>query len=103
MFGKALRIACIAAVLSSTQAAAAGSVVINGMKLDAEQISWLEVYACGPIYPGNYWLDVETGLWGYRGVPQSAGHIRERCAGRPSKNLRDLGPLPAPAKYKSAN
>ena len=97
------RTATAAALLLATAVpAAAGNVVINGVTLNPAQMTWLTSYACGPVYPGQYWLDMQSGDWGYRGVPQAAGHIRERCAGQASKSLSDLGDFPQPAKYQAA-
>ncbi|MEM1278061.1 MAG: hypothetical protein AAGH74_16170 [Pseudomonadota bacterium] len=102
MFRTALKAAAFLTLAAATPASA-GNVVINGVSLSADQKTWLSNYACGPIYPGNYWLDMQSGEWGYRGVPQAAGHIRERCADQTSRVLSELGNFPQPAKFQVQN
>lgn len=55
-------------------------VVVNGVRLHPTQIRALEQLSCGPIPSGRYWLDVNTGIWGYERGP-AQGRIGERCAG----------------------
>ncbi len=54
--------------------------VVNGRLLSPDEISWFSRMSCGPIWPGNYWYNNVTGLWGYAGDPAPTGHIRDRCA-----------------------
>jgi hypothetical protein len=69
----------LAAVLASP---AAAQVVVNGKLLSGGEIAWLAEVSCGPVYPGNYWLDMNSGYWGYAGSPRPMGHIRDRCGQR---------------------
>lgn len=58
---------------------AAAQVVVNGKLLNPGEIAWLANFSCGPIYPGRYWLDMDTGYWGFTGSSRTMGHIRDRC------------------------
>lgn len=66
----------LAAMLATPSAA---QVVINGKLMSPGEIAWLAQVTCGPIYPGNYWVDTDSGLWGYAGSPRPMGHVRDRC------------------------
>jgi hypothetical protein len=55
-------------------------VVVNGVRLNPAQIQVLEQLSCGPIPSGRYWLNVNTGVWGYERGP-AQGRIGDRCAG----------------------
>jgi hypothetical protein len=59
--------------------AIAGVVVVNGQVLDWQERQMLANYACGPIPAGNYWLNLQTGHWGYAGSARTQGHIKDRC------------------------
>jgi hypothetical protein len=68
-------------------------VVVNGQRLNAAQIAYLEGVRCGPIPDGAYWLNPATGLWGYAGNPRPMGHIQDNCSRtgrRPSLSERGL-------------
>ena len=77
---------------------ATAQVIVNGQQLSDEEIRELAIYSCGPIYPGNYWLDMATGNWGYAGSYQVVGHIRDRCDGQPRKSLSERGLLYSPGE-----
>jgi len=53
-------------------------VVVNGQRLNLDQIVVLEQVHCGPIPNGNYWLDTSSGQWGYAGGGVQ-GNIRDNC------------------------
>jgi len=67
----------LACALANSPASA--QVIINGKVLNQAEISWLAQYTCGPILPGNYWINLANGYWGYVGSFQAVGHIKDRC------------------------
>jgi len=55
------------------------NVVVNGAQMDATQLLALDLANCGsPVPDGRYWLNVNTGAWGYQGGPQQ-GIIGDQC------------------------
>ena len=54
-------------------------VIVNGKMLNQSEINSLAHYTCGPIYPGNYWINMSNGYWGYVGSNQVMGHVKDRC------------------------
>jgi hypothetical protein len=55
---------------------------VNGACMSPEEIRILEQYACAPIPSGSYWLNTNTGVWGYlwgyeRGPAQ--GRLGDAC------------------------
>lgn len=72
-------------------------VVVNGKQLNRGEINWLAQYSCGPIYPGNYWLNMTNGYWGYVGSFKAVGHIKDRCPKR-RKSLSERGELYRPGE-----
>ena len=70
-----------AVLLGSTIAAlpAKAQVWVNGKQLNQQEIAWLAHYTCGPIYPGNYWINMNNGYWGFVGSFQAVGHVKDRC------------------------
>jgi hypothetical protein len=71
-------------------------VVVNGVLQGPAQLALLDRYSCGLVPNGSYWLDYDTGVWGYAGSPWPAGHIADRCGrpggggGRPSLSERGM-------------
>jgi hypothetical protein len=70
-------------------------VLVNGIPQNPMQLSVLDRYACTVIPNGSYWLDYNTGIWGYAGNPRPMGRIGERCnqysgSGRPSLSERGM-------------
>jgi hypothetical protein len=69
-------------VLGMTLSVAGGAyschVRVNGVCMGPNQISALEQHACAPIPSGSYWLDLNTGLWGYEGGP-AQGQLGDAC------------------------
>jgi len=70
-------------------------VVVNGVPQTPLQLSVLDGYACTVIPNGSYWLNYNSGIWGYAGDPRPVGHIRDRCgqyggSGRPSLSERGM-------------
>ena len=38
-----------------------------------------EQWYCGPIPNGNYWLNLNTRIWGYAGDTRPMGHNSDNC------------------------
>lgn len=51
------------------------TVVVNGVVLSPQQLYALDQMAGGFVPNGNYWLDPNTGLWGYAGNPTPMGQL----------------------------
>jgi hypothetical protein len=87
-------IAVVVLVCSLTGVASAQRhIVVNGQRLNAAEIRYLEQWTCTPIPNGAYWLNVHSGIWGYAGNPIPQGHISDSCrrqARRPSLSERGL-------------
>lgn len=77
---------------------ASAQVIVNGKRLSYAEIQQLAAYSCGPIYPGNYWLNLQTGYWGYAGSYEVVGHIRDRCGDGRRPSLSERGRLYSPGE-----
>lgn len=54
-------------------------VIVNGKVMNSAELSILDTANCGTSVPnGMYWLNVNTGAWGYQGGPQQ-GVIGSQC------------------------
>ena len=65
-----------------------------------QQILALERVRCGPIPNGSYWLDYDSGLWGYASDSYAQGRITDNCVNpgrRPS--LSERGMLFSPSDW----
>lgn len=87
------------AMLVSAVAAAedTAEVYVNGKRLSPAEIAWLAEYACGPVPAGNYWIDLETGYWGFADSARIMGHLRDRCSQGPP-SLSEQGQLFKPGE-----
>jgi len=72
-------------------------VVVNGVLMNPMQLAMLDSRACTTVPNGRYWLDLQTGLWGYARDPRPVGYIGEACGngggggrGRPSLSERGM-------------
>lgn len=70
-------------------------VLVNGIPQNPIPLSTLDRYACTVIPNGSYWLDYNTGIWGYAGNPRPMGRIGDACnpsssSGRPSLSERGM-------------
>jgi len=68
-------------------------VVVNGQRLSIPEIQYVEQLHCWPIPNGRYWINLETGIWGYEGNPRPQGHIADNCRHpqrRPSLSERGM-------------
>jgi hypothetical protein len=54
-------------------------VVVNGVRLNSTQIHKLEKANCSYIPDANYWLNLNTDIWGYAGYPRPMGRIGDNC------------------------
>jgi hypothetical protein len=60
------------------ETASARYVVVNGERMGAADIAYLDRVSCSRVPDGRYWIDLRTGIWGYeRGGAQ--GHIADNC------------------------
>jgi len=76
--------ALIFGLLLSAQAPAQSRwVVVNGQRLSDAQIAALARSNCRDIPNGAYWLNPQTGAWGYAGNPAVQGVFGEACGSRP--------------------
>ena len=55
-------------------------VLVNGQRMSDVQVAQLERRACTGIPDGNYWLNLQTGAWGYAGNPRMQGVLGDACA-----------------------
>ncbi|MCF6255972.1 MAG: hypothetical protein L3J98_06850 [Gammaproteobacteria bacterium] len=66
------------------------NVVINGQPVIGPDLMLLDVLNGELIPPGRYWLNIETGAWGYEGGPQQ-GVINEKSDTKNRYFEDDLG------------
>lgn len=72
-------------------------VIVNGVRMNPAQIQYLDKLSCGHIPDGNYWLDVNTGVWGYAGNSRPMGNISDNCNRRQRRpSLSERGMLFSP-------
>lgn len=77
-------------ILLITAPAAARNVIINNLQMNTAQLQYLDQLSCTYIPDGSYWLDVNTGMWGYAGGGMQ-GYITDQCNQRkPSLSERGL-------------
>lgn len=78
-----LSLALVAAPLPAQQTPR--FVIVNGVLMNAAQLTILDSLNCGsPVPDGRYWLNTQTGAWGYQGGGQE-GVIGEQCSGGQSQ------------------
>ena len=54
-------------------------VVVNGQRLSNPELQYLEQLHCGPVPNGRYWINLQTGIWGYEGNPRPQGYVGDNC------------------------
>lgn len=72
-------------------------VVVNGQRLSIPEIHSLEQLHCAPVPNGRYWINLQSGFWGFEGNPQPQGYVSDNCRNpqrRPS--LAERGMLFSP-------
>jgi hypothetical protein len=67
------------AVLANAQTRA---VFVNGQRMTEQQIAQLESLACTAIPDGNYWVNLNSGAWGYVGNWQVQGFFGDHATHR---------------------
>ena len=73
------------------------AVIINGQRATDSQVSYLEQRACTRIPNGNYWLDPQSGAWGFANDPRVRGVMGEAC-GQRRKSLSERRELYRPGE-----
>jgi hypothetical protein len=54
-------------------------VMVNGQRLTDPQIAHFDRIQCTRIPDGAYWLNTQSGAWGYAGDAQVQGHLGDLC------------------------
>ena len=54
-------------------------VFVNGMRMNHMYMAALDQWHCGYVPNGNYWLNINTGVWGYANNPVPQGNITDNC------------------------
>lgn len=69
---KAVIITLLGALFASANSEAGQRVIhVNGASMNAAQMRYLDQLNCGNTVPnGRYWLNLQSGAWGYEGGPQ---------------------------------
>lgn len=74
-------------------------IVVNGQRLSPAEIRSLERWTCTPVPSGAYWLNRQSGIWGYAGNPSPQGHISDHCRRQTRRSsLSERGRLYAPGE-----
>jgi hypothetical protein len=81
-------------------AAQTRAVFINGQRATDGQVAHLEQRACMRIPNGNYWLDPQSGAWGYAGDPRVRGVLGRAC-NQQRKSLSERRQLYRPGEILS--
>ena len=71
----ALAVCLAVAVTAAPVAAQQRHVIVNGVLMTPQDLYVLDRLAGYYIPNGNYWLDPNTGIWGYAGNPYPQGQI----------------------------
>ena len=92
------------AALAACGAAYAQSrmIIVNGQRMSDAQVASLEQRACTRIPNGAYWLDLQTGAWGYANNPRvQQGVFGELCGARQGRSLSERRQLYRPGEILS--
>jgi hypothetical protein len=74
-------------------------VIVNGQRVSDAQVAYLEQRACARIPNGQYWLNLQTGAWGYARNPRVQGVLGQACAPQQRrKSLSERGLLYRPGE-----
>jgi hypothetical protein len=73
-------------------------VIVNGQRLSDAQVAYLERRACAAIPNGRYWLNSQTGAWGYAGRAQVQGVLGDACGRQRRKSLSERRQLYRPGE-----
>lgn len=75
-------------------------VIVNGAVMNGAQLMVLDTLNCGsPVPDGRYWLNTQTGAWGFQGGEQE-GFIGEDCSGSQGQRGGDDGKSECERKYR---
>lgn len=69
---------CLASASSESQTR---YVIVNGALMNPQQMAILDTLAGATVPNGNYWLNVNNGIWGYAGNPTPQGQLGARQNG----------------------
>jgi hypothetical protein len=72
-------IALIGLLAADSVSAQTRWVIVNGKRMNDAQLAELDRRACAAVPDGHYWLDMQTGAWGYTGNTHIQGVIGEAC------------------------
>src|SRR5262249_50298005 len=82
MFGfRLVSIAAFALLVASPAQAQSHIVIVNGRLLTDAEVLTLARMNCTEIPDGSYWLNMQTGAWGYAGNPTVQGRLGDGCRG----------------------
>src|SRR5262249_42403473 len=69
-------------------------VIVNGHLLSDAEVMTLARMNCSEIPDGSYWLNMQTGAWGYAGNPTVQGRLGDGCrAGGPGGGVNQDGTI----------
>lgn len=71
--------ALLLALFAADASAQSRHVIVNGQRLGDAQVAALARRNCSDIPDGAYWLNMQTGTWGYAGNPQVQGVLGDGC------------------------
>lgn len=77
--GFLLPLALALAVFSADAAAQSRHVLVNGQRMSDGHVAALAQRQCAHIPDGSYWLNLQTGAWGYAGDAQVQGVLGDAC------------------------
>jgi hypothetical protein len=74
-------------------------VIVNGQRVSDAQVAYFEQRACAAIPNGRYWLNLQTGAWGYAGHARVQGVLGDACVRQQRrKSLSERGLLYGPGE-----
>ena len=76
-------------------------VIVNGQRMSDAQVAYLQQRACSSIPDGHYWLNMQTGAWGYAGNPRVQGVLGDACGRQQHKSLSERRKLYRPGEIVS--
>lgn len=82
--------------INAVQTFAERFVIVNDRLLNEIEIRYLDNLSCTLIPNGRYWLNMNTGIWGYKSGG-AQGHISDNCQSR-RPNLSERGLLYSPGE-----
>jgi hypothetical protein len=77
--GVVMSLAVVMSVFSSGATAQSRQVFVNGQYLSNAQVAALARRNCAYIPDGAYWLNLQTGAWGYAGNWRVQGMLGDAC------------------------